>query len=182
MPGSAAAHPDDVAGDDHWHGADGAEDGNRQRAVCTPGQGNHWRIDGLGCANGFHCAGGLPAGLRAAGQDQGECGAGGRTMRRDIPCALATVFLLAITLPCIMQAQITAGVSNAQNLPPAPTPSSAPAQTPQNQSVPMALPGTQMPSTTSANAEPTLTLAQAQAMATRNNPRISVARLVALAS
>jgi outer membrane protein len=103
-------------------------------------------------------------------------------MRRDIPCVLVTVSLLAITLPSIMQAQITAGVSTAQNLPPAPTPNSAPAQTPQNQSVPMALPGTQMPATTSANGEPTLTLAQAQALATRNNPRISVARLVALAS
>jgi outer membrane protein len=102
-------------------------------------------------------------------------------MRRDIPCAVVTVFLLAITLPCTMQAQITAGVSTAQNLPAAPTPSSAPAQTPQNRSVPMALPGTQLPAS-SANGEPTLTLAQAQALATRNNPRISVARLVALAS
>ena len=83
-------------------------------------------------------------------------------MRRNIPCAFVTVFLLAITSPCIMQAQITAGVSTAQNLPPAPTPSSAPAQTPQNQSVPMALPGTQLPAS-SANGEPTLTLAQAQA-------------------
>ena len=37
MPGAAAAHPDDDAGDDHRTAADGAEDGRRQRILRSAG-------------------------------------------------------------------------------------------------------------------------------------------------
>jgi outer membrane protein len=97
--------------------------------------------------------------------------------------AIAMAVLLVAILPRMTRAQVAAGVSTAQNLPAAPIPSPAAAQNPQTPTSPMALPGPQMPAAqASANGAATLTLPQAQALATRNNPQISVARLIALAS
>jgi outer membrane protein len=97
--------------------------------------------------------------------------------------AIAMAVLLVAILPRMTRAQVAAGVSTAQNLPAAPIPSPAAAQNPQTPTSLMALPGPQMPAAqASANGAATLTLPQAQALATRNNPQISVARLIALAS
>jgi outer membrane protein len=105
-------------------------------------------------------------------------------MRRDLrelwAPALVIIFLLALLMRSWAQAPSVA-VASSQNLPAAPQPNSAGhIEIPVTAQV--ALPVPQTPATQASHQGQTLTLQQAQALATRNNPRISVARLVALAS
>jgi len=104
----------------------------------------------------------------------------------SIRSAISIAAVLGILLPPAAFAQNPVEVS-AQNLPSAPVPNQ-----PQTQAVPAA-PGTMpqgsapqsgpgVPPQTNANAGPTLTLPQAQALALKNNPQVSAARLIALAS
>lgn len=87
---------------------------------------------------------------------------------------------LAVALPALLHAQTSTNSQPAQGLPAAPLPQASP-----NQSVPGAIPNTQAstvaPQTLPANA-PALSLKAAEALAVKNNPEISVARLTALAS
>jgi len=87
--------------------------------------------------------------------------------------------MLFLALPLFGFAQASISVQTAQGLPPAPVPQTAPAQ---NSSNP---PGNTQPSAapqTGLGMPISLTLKQAEALAIRDNPQISVARLVALAS
>jgi outer membrane protein len=113
----------------------------------------------------------------------------GYEIRQLIRAIIGGLIVLIIMLPMAAAAESPANLSALRNLPSAPVPAQAtPAQT-----SPTARGGPQIsmpqtpPAQTSAQQAPTsnaqtLTLQQAQALATRNNPQISVARLVALAS
>src|SRR6202167_3240283 len=87
-------------------------------------------------------------------------------------------FLLFLALHVFSIAQVSVNVQTAQGLPPAPMPQASSTQNssgpPANAHQPSAAqtPGAPMP----------LTLAQAEALAMKNNPQISVGRLLALAS
>ncbi|HXM59559.1 MAG TPA: TolC family protein [Terriglobales bacterium] len=87
-------------------------------------------------------------------------------------------FLLFLALHVFSIAQVSVNVQTAQGLPPAPMPQASSTQNssgpPANAHQPSAsqTPGAPMP----------LTLAQAEALAMKNNPQISVGRLLALAS
>jgi len=89
--------------------------------------------------------------------------------------------LFMMMLPITAPAQSTVAVTTSQNLPSAPVPTQQSVAIP---APPMPVPQTAQttPTQPSASNAPTLTLQQAQALATRNNPQISVAHLVALAS
>jgi len=86
---------------------------------------------------------------------------------------------LFLTLPLLGFAQVSLDVQTAQGLPPAPVPQTVPAQSgsnPQANTQPSSAPQTNSAGLVS------LTLKQAEALAIKNNPQISVARLIALAS
>lgn len=106
-------------------------------------------------------------------------------MRRELR-SLRTIFIVifsSLVLPLPASAQTSANGSTSQNLPAAPQPDSVVGQPTLTPAAQMPLPGPQMPATqASPNSGQTLTLQQAQTLATRNNPQISVARLIALAS
>jgi outer membrane protein len=94
---------------------------------------------------------------------------------RFILAAIPLLFLPAVGLP-----QAPVNLSSEQNLPAAPQPQSPPSQGP-----PGISPVRQVSATgsqTGANADISLSLKQAEALAVSNNPQISVARLTALAS
>ena len=82
--------------------------------------------------------------------------------------------LLLLALPLPVRAQVSAKLQMGQE------PSSSPAQTAPAHSQP-AYPSAAVPQTAN-GASMTLTLSQAEALAIKNNPQISVARLIALAS
>lgn len=106
-------------------------------------------------------------------------------MSRELPqlWAIAIVIVSSLALPMDSLSQASAEVASSQNLPAAPEPNPAAGETKPPLAAQMALPGPQTPATqASPNGGQTLTLQQAQALATRNNPQISVARLIALAS
>jgi outer membrane protein len=90
--------------------------------------------------------------------------------------------LMTFAFPEGARAQGLTGISTSRNLPSAPTPArqngAGLASIPQTGGASIPLPQPQ-PSTSTA---PTLTLQKAQDLALRNNPKISVARLIALAS
>jgi outer membrane protein len=94
---------------------------------------------------------------------------------------IAIVSLLALPMLALAQTS-AAAVTPSQSLPVTPQPNPAPEQTTLPMTGQMAFPGPQTPATQASNGGQTLTLQQAQALATRNNPQISVARLIALAS
>jgi len=97
--------------------------------------------------------------------------------------AIFIVIFSSLVLPWAASAQTSANGSTSQNLPAAPQPNPAAGETTPPPAAQMALPGPQTPTTqASPNSGQTLTLQQAQTLATRNNPQISVARLIALAS
>ena len=97
--------------------------------------------------------------------------------------AIFIVIFSSLVLPLPASAQTSANGSTSQNLPAAPQPNPAAGETTPPPAAQMALPGPQTPTTqASPNSGQTLTLQQAQTLATRNNPQISVARLIALAS
>lgn len=102
-------------------------------------------------------------------------------MRRALPKPWAIAIVIVSSL--VSLAQTTAAITSAQNLPAAPQPSPAAGQAtmPPVSQVPLSGPQTPAAQSSSNNGQ-TLTLQQAQALATRNNPQVSVARLVALAS
>lgn len=106
-------------------------------------------------------------------------------MRRALPkpWAIAIVIVSSLVFPIVSLAQTTAAITSAQHLPAAPQPSPAAGQAtmPPVSQVPLSGPQTPAAQSSSNNGQ-TLTLQQAQALATRNNPQVSVARLVALAS
>jgi len=88
-------------------------------------------------------------------------------------------FLQLMALPLFGFAQVSIDAQTAQSLPPAPVPqtvptrsTSSPPANSQPSSAPQTNPGTLL----------SLTLKQAEALAIKNNPQISVARLIALAS
>lgn len=95
--------------------------------------------------------------------------------------AIAIAIVSSLALSQVALAQTSAGVTPSQNLPTAPQPVPS-GQTALPVAAQMALPSSQTPATQASNSGQTLTLQQAQALATRNNPQISVARLIALAS
>ncbi|HUK48825.1 MAG TPA: TolC family protein, partial [Terriglobales bacterium] len=104
----------------------------------------------------------------------------------SIRSAISIAAVLGILLPLAAFAQNPVEVS-AQNLPSAPAPNqtqtqavpTAPGTMPQG-TAPQSGPG--VPPQANANPGPTLTLPQAQALALKNNPQVSAARLIALAS
>ena len=100
---------------------------------------------------------------------------------REIRVKMRNV-LIAVTvllLPVCGFTQASMNVPTAQSLPAAPAPQQIPAQT-----TPGMAPNGPAPANTQANstAPVTLSLKQAEALAIKNNPQISVARLMALAS
>jgi outer membrane protein len=97
--------------------------------------------------------------------------------------AIVIVIISSFTLPTIAVAQTSAEITPSQNLPAAPQPNQSQGQPTLTPATQTALPGPRTPaSRTSSQSDPTLTLQQAQTLATHNNPQISVARLIALAS
>jgi outer membrane protein len=105
-------------------------------------------------------------------------------MRRELRRlrAIYIVIFSSLVLPLAASAQTSAEVTPSQTLPAAPQPNPAPRQTLPS-TTQMALPGPQTPAAqVPASSRPTLTLQQARTLATRNNPQISVAQLIALAS
>jgi outer membrane protein len=105
-----------------------------------------------------------------------------RRERRSLRAIFIVIFS-SLVLALAASAQTSANASTSQNLPAAPQPNPAAGETTLPLAAQMALPGPQTPATqASPNGGQTLTLQQAQALATRNNPQISVARLIALAS
>lgn len=98
-------------------------------------------------------------------------------------CAAGIVIVFSLAWPRTSLAHATAAAASSQNLPAAPQPNPVQGQTTLSPAAQMGLPGPQIPSKQApSNGGQTLTLQQAQALATRNNPQISVARLIALAS
>ncbi len=94
-----------------------------------------------------------------------------RKHRYAVPVALFWV------LPLFGFAQVSLDVHTAQSLPPAPTPQTVPTQ---KSSYPQS---NAQPSSTQTRGTPmSLTLKQAEALAIKDNPQISVARLIAIAS
>jgi outer membrane protein len=81
----------------------------------------------------------------------------------------------ALALPLVSFAQLSANMQTGQSLPPAPAPQTSPAQ---NVSNPW--PNAQSPQAPGASLS--LSLKQAEELAIKNNPQISVGRLIALAS
>ncbi|MFZ0285532.1 MAG: TolC family protein [Terriglobales bacterium] len=97
-------------------------------------------------------------------------------MKRQLKYSV--VFLLSLILPLFSFAQVSINVDTARDIPPAPMPQNGPAQ---SSAYPQATAPSPAPST-NAGAPLSLTLKQAEALAIKNNPQISVARLIALAS
>lgn len=96
---------------------------------------------------------------------------------------ISIVFFSSLALPFVAFAQKPSESGASQNLPRAPQPNTAIGQPALPSVTQMAFPGPQTSTPQSAaNSGQTLTLQQAQAFAARNNPEISVARLIALAS
>jgi outer membrane protein len=86
--------------------------------------------------------------------------------------------LLLLTFPMFVFAQTSANLQTGQGLPPAPVP-----QTPPAQNMPNPLGNPQLSSVPQTTGTPgSLTLKQAEELAIKNNPQISVGRLIALAS
>jgi outer membrane protein len=86
--------------------------------------------------------------------------------------------LLLLTFPMFVFAQTSANVQTGQGLPPAPVP-----QTPPAQNMPSPPGNPQLSSVPQTTGTPgSLTLKQAEELAIKNNPQISVGRLIALAS
>jgi outer membrane protein len=98
-------------------------------------------------------------------------------MRRKHHYSGAVLVFLAI--PLLGLAQVTLDVRTTPSLPPAPTPQTIPDQGAANPPSSAQLPTT---SPNNAGTSTSLTLQQAEDLATKNNPQISVARLIALAS
>ena len=86
--------------------------------------------------------------------------------------------LLLLTFPMFVFAQTSANLQTGQGLPPAPVP-----QTPPAQNMPNPLGNPQLSSVPQTTGTPgSLTLKQAEELAIKDNPQISVGRLIALAS
>jgi outer membrane protein len=106
-------------------------------------------------------------------------------MRRDFR-SLRAIFIVVFSslgLPLVALAQTSADGGASQNLPAAPQPNSVAGEPTLTPAAQMALPEPQTPAAqVPASSGPTLTLQQARTLATRNNPQISVAQLIALAS
>jgi outer membrane protein len=100
-----------------------------------------------------------------------------RTHKHIIPFFQFPTWLL-LTFPLLVLAQTPVNVQTGQSLPPAPALQTAPAQNMSN--LPM---NAQSPSAPQPPGAPaSLTLKQAEELAIKNNPQISVGRLIALAS
>jgi len=85
---------------------------------------------------------------------------------------------LLLALPLVSSAQLSANMQTGQSLPPAPTPQTSPTQNmPNPPASAQSSPVPQMP-----GAPASLSLKQAEEIAIKNNPQISVGRLIALAS
>lgn len=93
-----------------------------------------------------------------------------RMMRQHHPALILVLYTLVVLLSVFGFAQESIEVQSPQQLPPAPMPQPAPHQ------------GTSNPAMTNAGTVSPLTLKDAEALAIKNNPAISVARLTALAS
>ncbi len=184
LPSALASHPDDFAGHDAGPGADGAGAGGGQRAVRSAGARHHRRPAGVGGGDGVHRARGLPA-----GSSQGRAGGG---MKRAILSFAIAVGLSAI--PLVAQVSSPAPFPNSpqagtQQTPPAQQPASPPPVYPPTS--PNAVPGTTpaqnppqqpAPQLPASGAVMRLTVQDAEALALKNNPQISLYRLLALAS
>jgi outer membrane protein len=96
----------------------------------------------------------------------------GESMKRTHKYAIP--FLLFLTLHLFSFAQVSVKMQTAESLPPAPEPQTSPTQSTSN------LPANPAPQTP--GTPMSLTLKQAEAFAVKNNPQISVSRLLALAS
>src|SRR5579863_767216 len=92
-------------------------------------------------------------------------------------------FLLFLAMPLFSFAQMSINVQTAASLPPAPMPQSSPTQTSSGPTANAPYPpAPQTPTPQTPGAPLSLTLKQAEALAMKNNPQISVGRLLALAS
>ena len=93
-------------------------------------------------------------------------------------CKLIVSFLLFLALSVFGFAQVSLNVQTAEGLPPAPMPQSSSTQSASNPQATTPTPATPPSPGTAAS----LTLKDAEALAIKNNPQISVGRLLALAS
>jgi outer membrane protein len=93
-------------------------------------------------------------------------------------CKLIVSFLLFLALSVFGFAQVSLNVQTAEGLPPAPMPQSSSTQSASNPQATAPTPATPPSPGTAAS----LTLKDAEALAIKNNPQISVGRLLALAS
>ena len=156
--------------------------GSRQRAVRSAGALHHRRPPGIGGADRVHCSCGL-----LADPSQGRGAAHRRRCRLETHDPLACCLLDARQLS--LAAQSSSPMSPVpeqqsaptQQTPPAPqTAPAAPASSPpQMQTIPGTQAPAQLPTTGSLQR---LTVQDAEALALKNNPQISVYRLLALAS
>src|SRR5581483_4286411 len=194
LPGTFAASLDDLLGNHHRHGAHGIEAGNRQRAVCPPGARHHRRAHGVGRADRVHRACRLLAGIWQGESAGNNFSRGDRRMKQCTKWLVSREVLVFIFFVALMSPS-----GNAQKraeLPSAPQRLSNSAPAASSFFAPragIALPTTAEPQeNVSANAQtapggPTpgapmrLTRRDAERLAIKNNPRISVGRLLALA-
>jgi outer membrane protein len=102
----------------------------------------------------------------------------GRRVRPRNALAIGYLGVFTVVVPLVALGQQAASITARENLPSAPAPSQTQAPTAPAMPSP---PQQASPSAATANA-PTLSLQEAQALAVKNNPQISVAHLVALAS
>jgi outer membrane protein len=94
-----------------------------------------------------------------------------------------TLPIIGVTLLLCASVPLTARAQRLEaKLPSAPMPQAAAPQSAPNLPTNVPLPSSAPPATSANNSGPTLTLKQAEAYAVKNNPQISVARLLALAS
>src|SRR5579863_3109482 len=161
MQDPVAAHSHDFAGYFVRHAADGAGHRNRKRAIRSPGPCRYWWPGGFSCGHGIPCAGGVSHHSRQRSRSSG--GTVGMTWR-----LMSLLGGLVVSALCFAQSTIIL-----QNPSDAPLGSWA---APSN-----LLPRQAQQAQPAANAL-RLSVKDAEAIALRNNPAISVARLSALAS
>src|SRR5271165_2977240 len=201
MPGTLAAHPDDLARHHLRYDPHGAQAGSRRRTIHAHGARHHWWSHFVGSVDHLHRSGRLSTGIRQARREErSDREAGGSRMTRRqtlILCLLLSGLWTMLSQPGAAQTADTFG--SAEALPSAPQPQVTQSSTPGpvgSQAAQMAFSasfprvsgsqttssaGSQMPQADQApNGALRLTRAQAEQLALKNNPRISVGHLLGL--
>ena len=163
--GPPASRFDDLAGDADRPDSHGAGARARQRSLCAAGSRDHRRPDVSVVVTVYHRAGRVLADVRKTRHGGcarvGQCLGGAAMTQKLLTCAALFILgcssLRAQSSAAPAQVTLSAGTTQQQD----PTPPTA----------------AQSPATTGAKS---LTLAEAEAIALKNNPQISVARLEAL--